>query len=199
MSTDSGRIDYDVVSLALLESPNLVALKARVYERLAAFQCARSAHLEDFARGKVSNWESHGHSRTYVVITPADDGLDVAAFFTIGMASLDLTAASTGTRSRLMGNIPMDVTGAFCIAELARSDSYSNSQLPGSILLDEAKAVVKRARDIIGGRFLVVDAQEVVFTRLYEPAGFKRVSVAAAPRGMEDRDFVTACAVIKSW
>ncbi|MCW3494557.1 hypothetical protein [Microbacterium sp. SSM24] len=135
-----------------------------------------------------------------MILTPDDEyGVDVAGFFTIGMTYLDLTAASKNARAKLMGNIPMETTGAYCIAELARSDRFDATHLPGSVILDEAKAIVRRARDLIAGRFLVVDAQEVVFDRLYAPAGFKRVSVAMPPAGMEDRSFVTACAVIKDW
>ncbi|MCK8610128.1 hypothetical protein [Agromyces sp. C10] len=126
-------------------------------------------------------------------------GVEVAAFFTVGLTSLDLTRASGAAKKKLMGNITMDQTGAYCIAELARSDRFTSEHLPGSVLIDEAKQVVKRARSYVAGRFLVVDAQEKVFERLYEPAGFKRVSVAEAPRGMEDRDFLTACCVIKDW
>lgn len=194
------RIEYDVVSLASLYDERYATLQARVLERLSEFECSRSEHLERFARGGVANYEAHGHSRTYVAITPCDPSdIDVAGFFTIGMTSLDLGQASKTARTRLMGNIPLEVTGAYSIAELARSDRYTSEQLPGSVLLDEAKANVAQARSLIAGRFLVVDAQEVVYERLYKPAGFRRVSVAKPPLGMEDRDFVVACAVIKDW
>lgn len=194
------RIEYDIVALASLNDERYSTLQVRVLERLAEFECSRSEHLQKFARGGVANYEAHGHSRTYVAITPCEPSdIDVAGFFTIGMTSLDLTQASNSARTKLMGNIPLEVTGAYSIAELARSDRYTAAQLPGSVLLDEAKAKVAQARSLVAGRFLVVDAQEVVYERLYKPAGFRRVSVAKPPIGMEDRDFVVACAVIKDW
>ena len=98
-----------------------------------------------------------------------------------------------------MGDISFEQTGAFSIAELARADDFSNAQLSGATILDEAKSVIKKARGLIGGRFLVVDSRKDIFDRLYEPAGFRLVDIAEPPQGMEDVDFVTSCAVIKDW
>lgn len=198
-SEEAQLIQYDVFALAEIQVEQYAVLAERVNEKLAQFRCERSSHLERFARESVHRFENHGHSRTYVIITPSDDDIDVAAFFTVGMTALDLSQASGGNRRRLMGDISLEHTGAYSLAELARSDDYTSAQLPGSMILDEAKGVVKRARQYVGGRFLVVDARVEVFEALYKPAGFRQVSVATPPRGMEDTDFVTACAVIKDW
>lgn len=198
-STASEAITYDVVALAELEDARYKILADRVKERLAEFTCDRSSHLQKFARESVHRYEKHGHSRTYVLITAIENDIDIAGFFTVGMTALDLGKASKSARNKLMGDVTLGQTGAFSIAELARSDSYSSAQLPGSALLDEAKRVIRQARAHVGGRFLVVDAREEVFTALYAPAEFKKVSVAASPIGMEDTDFVTACCVIKDW
>lgn len=200
MSCDTDRIPYDVVALGDLADDRYRVLADRVRERLQAFECARSTHLQSFARSNVHRYEGHGHSRTYVLITPTPDGdVDVPAFFTVGMTALDLSAASRAARKKLMGDISLDQTGAYSLAELARSDNYGPEQLPGNVILDEAKEVVKRARQYVAGRFLVVDARPEVFQHLYQPAGFREIKVAKAPRGMEDTDFITACAVIKDW
>ena len=134
-----------------------------------------------------------------LITTRTDGTIRVPGFFTVGVTSLDLTRASKTVRKKLMGDISFDQTGAFSIAELARSDDFSNAELPGSTILDEAKSVIKSARGLVGGRFLVVDSRKEIFERLYQPAGFRQVDVSAAPIGMEDADFVTSCAVIKDW
>jgi hypothetical protein len=193
------RIPYDVFALADIQGDRYRVLADRVVARLSEFECGRSTHLQKFARESVDKWEKHGHSRTYVIITPVDDDIAVAGFFTVGMTGLDLSQATKSARNKLMGSISLERTGAFSIAELARSDSYTSAQLPGSVILDEAKEVIKRARGYVGGRFVVVDARQKVFDALYEPAGFKRISVAVAPLGMDDTDFVTACCVVVDW
>ncbi|WP_156888133.1 hypothetical protein [Microbacterium indicum] len=184
--------------MASLEDERYRDLNDHVKGRLATFQCERSPHLQRFARERVSAWESSGHSRTYVFLVPHDEhGVDVAAFFTIGMTSLDFSAASRSLQKKLMGNISTSTTGAYSLAELARDDRYASDDIPGQLILEQAMQVVSRARTLVAGRFLVVDAQRAVFDHLYEPAGFKEVTVAKPPAGMEDRDFITACCVIK--
>ncbi|MFJ4173470.1 hypothetical protein [Microbacterium sp. NPDC089696] len=195
----SERIQYDVFALADVEQEKYQLLAERVQESLAGFECERSPHLQTFARSSVHRYEAHGHSRTYVIITPTQDSIDVAGFFTVGMTALNLSNATGSAKKKLMGDISLDQTGAYSIAELARSDSYSSAQLPGSTILDEAKEVIKRARSYVAGRFVVVDARQEVFDRLYQPAGFRIIDVAKAPMDMPDVPFVTACAVIKDW
>lgn len=200
MSTKADEvIEYDVFALVDIQAEKYRALAEAVDDRLSNFACARSPHLQGFARGKVRMWERHGHSRTYVIVTPVEDTIDVAGFFTIGMTALDLSGASSATRKKLMGEVSMEQTGAYSIAELARSDSYSSSQLPGATILDEAKDVIRSAHSYVAGRFVVVDASETVFQHLYAPAGFKKLSVAKPPKGMDDVPFVTGCALIKDW
>lgn len=132
-------------------------------------------------------------------MTPRDDTIDVAGFFTVGMTALNLQKATSSARKKLMGDVSVVQTGAYSIAELARSDDYSSEQLPGRVILDEAKEVIRRARGYIAGRFVVVDAREEVFSHLYGPAGFRKIHLAEAPRGMAGIPFVTACAVVKDW
>ncbi|MFZ8756088.1 hypothetical protein ACO03V_01550 [Microbacterium sp. HMH0099] len=192
-------IDYDVFALADVKQPKYEDLAQRVEEQLRDFRCERSPHLQAFARAKVGRWEAHGHSRTYVIITAVQDTIDVAGFFTVGMTALNLGQATRSARKRLSGDIPIEQTGAYSIAELARSDDYSSAQLPGATILDEAKQVIRSARSFVAGRFVVVDARQTVFERLYKPAGFEVIDVARAPMDMQDVEFVTACAVVKDW
>jgi hypothetical protein len=195
----NGPIEYAVTSLSSLDDEKYSSLKDRVFERLANFECSRSSHLQEYARSAVHRWEEHGHSKAYVFVSAVEDDIDVPAFFSVGMATLDLSEASAASKKKIMGNISLEQTGAFSIAELARSDRYSSSQLPGTVILDEAKEVIRRARGYVGGRFLVVDSRPSVFESLYQPQGFKKIGLAKPPIGMEDSDFVTSCCVIKDW
>lgn len=200
MTSDDTRIEYFVVALAEVLDGSQPALAARVKERLAAFPCRRSLHLEKFARTEVHKFERHGHSKTYVFLTPAgEDDIDVPAFFTVGMTSLDLSKASKSKQKKFSGDVSLSVTGAYSIAELARADTYSAAQLPGATILSEANFVIRRAREYVAGRFLVVDAQRVVFEKLYGPAGFSEITTAKAPNDMVGAQFVTACSKISDW
>ena len=200
MSTESSRISYFVLALAEVLDGSQPALAQRVKERLESFVCARSPHLEKFARTEVHKYERHGHSKTYVFLTSSGESdIDVPAFFTVGMTSLDLSATSASKRKKFSGDVSLSVTGAYSIAELARSDAYTSAQLPGEVILGEANVVIRQAREYVAGRFLVVDAQRVVYERLYAPAGFSEIATARPPGDMAGADFVTACSKISGW
>ncbi len=200
MTTESARIPYFVLALAEILDGSQPALADRVKQRLAEFECFRSPHLEKFARHEVHKYERHGHSKTYVFLTPSGDSdIDGPAFFTVGMTSLDLSETSASKRRKFSGDISMSVTGAYSIAELAGSDAYTSAQLPGEVILGEANVVIRQAREHVAGRFLVVDAQRVVYERLYAPAGFSEITTARPPREMGDIEFVTACSKISGW
>jgi hypothetical protein len=190
------QLDYDVVSLAELKAyPDLLE---HVKQKLASFRCARSTHLQAFANEDVWRWEAHGHLRTYVFLSPGDeDDIVVPAFFSVSMTTLDFGRATRSKSKQLMGNISMETTGAFSIVELARCDTFTHEELPGPVILREALDVIEKAREHIGGRFVVVDSQAEVFERLYKAEGFKRVSLAKAPRGMEGANFVTSARLLK--
>jgi len=189
-------LGYDVAAIADLKTyPDLLA---HIESRLAAFECARSPHLQEFARGGYRNYERHGHSRTYVFMVPsAEHEVDVPAIFSVGQASLDFSKATASHRKRLMGNYSQEHTGGYLIAELARADGYSSRQLPGRVILEEAMAAIHQARRHVGGRFVLVDSQELVAERLYAPYGFRRLALCDPPRGMEQASFVTSVLVIK--
>ena len=125
------RIEYDVFALADIQQEKYKLLAERVNDRLDQFRCERSPHLQNFARSSVHKYEAHGHSRTYVMITATGETIDVAGFFTVGMTALNLSQAGTSARKKLMGDITLEQTGAYSIAELARSDDYSAAQLRG--------------------------------------------------------------------
>ena len=194
------RLEYDVFSLHSVAAPEYAVIRQLVLDSLSRFECAKSPHLENFARNSVLKYEQNGNSRTYVLVTFSDSGdLDVAAFFTVGMASLDFSKLSNSAKKKLMGDVSKEVSGAYAIAELARSDSYSSSVLPGSMILDEAKKVIFDAHKHVGGRLVVVDTQQVIFDTLYKSAGFRRLHVTKPPKGMEDKDFITAGCLVRDW
>ncbi|WP_159623428.1 hypothetical protein [Ruania rhizosphaerae] len=194
--TSAEPIPYDVASLEDLKAyPDLLA---HVERRLSTFPCSRSEHLERFAQGGYRGYEKHGHSRTYVLLTPSTaHEIDVPAIFSVGQTSVDFSQASSSLRKRLMGNYSQDRTGAYLIAELARSDDYGSADLPGRLLLEEAMAAIGAARQHVGGRYVLVDSQTGVFEHLYEPYGFRRLGLCDPPRGMEGKEFMTSVMVLK--
>ena len=199
MTKPTPSVPYFVIPLQTLLLPEWEDLAAQVFTSLATFECARSKHLQDFARRDHLKYEAHGHSRTYFLVTnSSQQPLEVIAFFTVGMATLNFGKVQSKTlKSKLLGNITTTEAGAYSIAELARSDKYTSQQMPGATILQEAKNVIRQARQHVGGRYLVVTAQPAVFRSLYEPAGFAAIHSAEPPRAMPGMHFVAGCCQIR--
>ena len=148
----------------------------------------------------MTRHETHGNAKTYLLLTNySHQPPDVAGFFTVGLQSLSFDKLNNSTKKKLSGNFSYDQAGAYLIAQLARSDRYTTEQLCGATILKEAFRIIASAKTFIGGRFLVVDFQEVIFQKLYEPHGFKRLYTANPPRSMPDSEFVTAGCLIKDF
>lgn len=199
MQGGSRAIDYDLVSLSSLDSDENLALRQRVNESLGEFSCTKSPTLERLARKDLWRREGHGSGRTYLFLTYQRDTIDVAGFFTVGMGAVDLSGVSNSARKKLLGDFSAHYVAGFLIAGLARSDSYAGDQLPGSVILDEAKRVIANARIHVGGRYVIVDAQPAVFEKLYQPVGFLDVKVANPPLDQSDQIFRTYMMKIKDW
>lgn len=191
-------ISYLRISWDALADAGFEQLHKFVNDALSVFECQRSKHLQDFARTGIKRYSDHGHSKTYVLLEVVDGKpIDVAAFFTVGLQSLSFQDVSNSAKKRLFGDFTYASTGAYLIAELARSDKYSSEMLPGEVILKEALDVIANARENVGGRFLMVDCQEMVFRALYEPNGFKQLRTANPPQSMPDVPFITAARLIK--
>ena len=177
-------------------------MREAVAGELKKFRCNRSAQIEAFAHDSVDRFERDDNLRTYVFVAPAVEGaaMRILGLFAVGMTVLDYFAVVTKSKKkRLMGEVSVEVAGAYSIAELARSDEVSPEELPGKAILDEAVTAIAQAHASVGGRWIAVDCREEVFRALYEPAGFRIFNAkASSPSGMRDVDFLTACCVTKT-
>ena len=196
-----GALTYDVISYSWLFKNADDDTRQEISEMLTRFECARSPHLEHFARAEIARYERHGNSRSYLLLTELSAGhLEIAGFFAVGISTLDLSKTSRSQRKKFSGDFSQtESVGAYSIAQLARSDKFTSAEIPGTTILREATTVITRARSHVAGRFAVVDAQPKIVDELYSEVGFRVVHGAKAPRGMEDREFVTAACVIRDW
>jgi hypothetical protein len=191
-------MEYDTISLQALESPEYASIRTDVMASLEKFECKRSPHLENFARSKVWDYESSGMSRTYVLTTVLPENvLEVAALFTIGLTTFDFTKLEKSVKKKLLGKISLEIGGAYSIAELARSDKYTNQDLEGMTILNEASKVILNAQTIVGGRYVIVDAQAKIHDTLYSKAGFRVLHPAIAPLTMADKEFFTGACIVR--
>lgn len=200
-------LEYEVFSLAeLRENGDDDVLMLAVKEQLKSFRCSRSSWIQHFISRTVFEYEDAGWARTYVFLSPSDDGgILVPAFFSIGLTSFSREPnqdLSKTKANKLLGSRPNSrdgIVACFCLAELAREDSVSREDLPGSVILDEAKSVISSVQRQCGGRLVALDARPSIFEVLYEPAGFKKIGTRPSPNDTEEEDFVVAACKIGNW
>ncbi|WP_158520386.1 hypothetical protein [Bombiscardovia coagulans] len=158
-----------------------------------------SKTIVDFmATGEVYWNEDCGESRTYLVLEKGSN--DLLGFFTLGITSLEWTSVKnsefwqglSGKKqkhlSRHMHNKDGFI-GVYTIGELARRNDVGRERLPGETLLQEALARILEARQIAGGRFVLVDSRKKLYERLYSKAGFQKVAEKESPNGPDDGIF----------
>jgi hypothetical protein len=112
-------------------------------------------------RFKAIRYECSGLSRTYLYIAGKDTDLEVAAYFTIAVTSVDYQGISRNMRQKVLGGTPgrdnQDHFGGLLIAQLGRSDGFDKSDITGSEMMEDCEEIIEDARNIIGGRAIYLD------------------------------------------
>lgn len=172
-------------------------------QQMKGFECdVQSSTIERFVcTDQVYLKEKCGESRTYVMYERPDGESEpvLLGFFTLGVTSLQWETVENsdyylGLNNKQKKHLTQflygrrDHIGLYTIGELARAKSTPKEKLPGAVILKEALDMVKRAQQIAGGRFVLVDSLPVLYERLYKGAGFEVVDEKKVPgeKGEED-------------
>ena len=199
-------IDYTLVPCSLLieepQTEDFALLREQLIHGLANFTCKRSNSVSHFMHDKVLEIERHGEGRTYLFVTVTETGVvDIAGFFELCLSTIDFSKLSGKKRSQFrspVAHLRDDHAGAYCIGELGRSDNYGRDELPGSVILNEAVSLIITSRDIVGGRYALIEARPEIFNSLYVQQGFKQVGVTSV-EAEGDCEIHIGLAKITSW
>ncbi|MDF7665130.1 hypothetical protein [Bifidobacterium sp. ESL0745] len=169
---------------------------------LMRFECSRSQSVQSFVANKVEAIEESNEGRTYLLVCKEPDGsVEVAGFFELCLTSIDFGKMSGKKQKQFKGpytHLRDNHAGGYCIGELGRSDKYSKSELPGKVILKEARSLIGCSQNVVGGRYALIDARREVFENLYRSAGFKEVATTNVPTE-GDMDIVVGVAKISTW
>lgn len=61
------------------------------------------------------------------------------------------------------------------IGQLGRCDIYSSEDLAGRQILKECYSIISSAARIIGGKFIVLECREQMFSKFYQKEGFSKL------------------------
>lgn len=152
----------------------------RVFQQMrASFFCKRNPDVENFIHTEGSKYEKAFNTKNYYIYDSQNDR--IAAFFTLSLHSIILadlfSSLNEETMSTLRGYGKRDArsVGCYLIGQLARNDSYGNSDISGDEILAFAKDKLIETRDIVGGRFVAIDCAKDLIP-FYERNGFVTVN-----------------------
>lgn len=155
------------------------------------FSCQREVDLEDFLVHKAITYQKATWGMTYLILDREklqNGEFVVMAYFTIATRGVDISNLSTKKRRKVLGEYPgregLKSVSAFLIGQLGRSDSYTNDDLSGEQILNECYHVISMVAKIVGGKLLVLECREHMFSKFYEKQNFKKLYDKADEEGL---------------
>ena len=130
--------------------------KRKVKRLLETFKCTRNCDLQDFLHHKAMTFEHHLRSRTYLYLDNVTK--EVAAYFTVTISTLHTENVSAKI-IKLLDGYQDDVESipCFLIGQLGKSDQCESIKI-GTHILYDATDVIDQAQQMLGGRFILLDA-----------------------------------------
>lgn len=146
------------------------------------FSCQREEDLENFLVHKAITYQKAEYGKTYLCIDKEkllNDEFVVMAYFTIAQRAVDISEMSAAKRKKVLGAHPgrdsIKHVSAFLIGQLGRNDDYTNDDLSGEQILKECYHAISMAAKIVGGKLLILECREHMFSKFYEKQGFKKL------------------------
>ncbi len=154
----------------------------KIEDAFKKFSCRREEDLENFLVNKAVTYQKSEFGKTYLCLDKEKlntGQFAIMAYFTIAQRSVDISDMSAKKRKKVLGAHPgrdnIKSVSAFLIGQLGRSDEYSNDDLSGEQLLKECYHAISMAAKIIGGKLLILECREHMFTKFYVRQGFKKL------------------------
>lgn len=149
-----------------------MASQELIQEVISDFYCAKDPDIEKFLKNenKAILYEKKSKSRTYFIFD--EEGLEngqfaILAYFTIAMQTLKIPNGTAASQIRKLDGLyakrgieSITEIPSFLIGQLAKNDKYS-AEISGSRILDYALSVIYKAQEIVGGRVVFIECQDI--------------------------------------
>jgi len=154
-----------------------------VQEYLATFECPRNLDVQEFLRRRAIPHEKALKSRTYLVTEAGSipEQPTILAYFSLAIHLMEVQGSVSKTlQKRLHGlyfpnNTRPRPLPCFIIGQIGK-DARHSDRTTGSELLDMARRALLMANDIVGGRFIKIDCEDIpALVDLYQRNGFRAV------------------------
>lgn len=150
-------------------------------DAFSLFCCNRDNDITDFIKNKAIEYEKRDKCRTYIYFDDEylnETGkLKIVGYFSIAMKTMKVPVLETMSNNlrKKLGNLSDREQNlmVYLIGQLGRDTSYSKGCLDGNQILQACYGLIGSARDIVGGRLILVECKPVEkVCKIYEDEGF---------------------------
>lgn len=145
-------------------------------ELLSSFSCPQNLDVQSFLTQatKAIRFETTGNARTYLILDGTSGA--ILAYFSVSFKELLLrdTTLSKSQVKKLDGiSKNAEQIRAFLIGQVGKNASIEDNPLNLASILDEIYAVIAAARQLIGGRVIILECENSPkLIQLYQEHGF---------------------------
>ena len=148
--------------------------EASLAEALSHFSCQKDLEIENFLKHQALIFERRGLCRTYIDVNPKplfeENKVIIDGFFSLALCNLEFGKDSSRSFRNRIADTDSFISPAYLIGQFARDDHTSKGY--GKTLLTQALRKVREAKDIVGGKILVLDCRPDLVP-YYQTFGFK--------------------------
>lgn len=137
-------------------------------ESISNFSCAKNEDLAEFLHNSAEKFERLDKSRTYLFVEKDElGGPRILGYFSIAVHSVNVPEGMGMRKIRMLDGYSakrngavVSVVPAYLIGQLAKNDMYSH-ELSGDEMLAAAISTIEKARNVAGGRLIVIDCKPI--------------------------------------
>ncbi|MBO0562597.1 acetyltransferase [Clostridium botulinum] len=133
---------------------------------LSDFDCKNNKDVSRFLKEKSIRFEQADKSRTYLIVPEenplnSNGAFNILGYFTL--AEKKITLPKNISKSKIQKYDGMDKKASevncYLIGQLGKNDKYKND-IVGKEILDYAINIIKKCREFIGGRLVLVECEK---------------------------------------
>lgn len=144
-----------------------------IHYMIEDFRCERDANIEKFVKNDMKESDGNGNTKSYFIIMENEDHSRVVGFFVLKLTAFPLDKNSEYMRAlnkkhdNRYGYIP-----TYYIVYLARCDGVNREEISGDNIINFAIEKIDKARDIVAGNIVTLDAKIEKVCKFYQSYGF---------------------------
>jgi len=130
-------------------------------EAIKCFEC-QDKDVEKFLKEKAFDFERRNKSRTYLLINPESEEIEILGYYTLTMKSLPFETGTSKSAIKKIDGFRSDVssTEAVLIGQIGK-DFKHKEKISGKSIIDHAIDDVYKVQKIIGGRVVFLECFDI--------------------------------------